>query len=115
MVTNTKMNTKLTKNSRFDVLKESSQTLTLWTQEGGFPLDSEVTVSVASISSDWHVLYRAVIQDLIENSSDLYVRGVDRNGANGFAYVSGNYALRNSYFPWCGVPPEDGYLAIVNW
>ena len=66
-------------------------------QEGAFPVDSTLTVSVASAGSAWHQLFTAVIQDLIHNNTDLYLRGSDLGASRGFAYVSESYNLHGEF------------------
>ena len=74
-----------------------------------------LSVRVASAASDWLELYSVKTRNLIENNSDLYIRGTALNETSGFAYVSENYALYNDVTPQCDVAPTDGFLAFREW
>ena len=58
--------------------------------EGQYPPEADVTVAVtSSANGQWYTLYNGNIQDMIDSAADVYVRGTDLNGINGFAYTAG--------------------------
>ena len=85
---------------------------TLVFSEGDFAEDATVLIEVATSEGEWESLYEAVIQDNINDSVDVYVRGGGRWDGGGFAYVSEDYDL---FGEECETPPEDGYIFMVEW
>ena len=85
--------------------------------EGEFPPDADVTLEVSSAeNSEVYTLYTGNIQEMIDSAADLYVRGTDLNGINGFAYTSGEHNL----FPGaeraeCENFPLGGFDTIKEW
>ena len=62
--------------------------------EGEFPPDADVTLEVSSAeNSEVYTLFTGNIQEMIDSAADVYVRGTDLNGINGFAYTSGEHNL----------------------
>ena len=80
--------------------------------EGQYPHDATYSISVGSDGGPLQVLATGSIQALLVASQDLYVRGTDLNGANGFAYTSYKYNLCASS---CSDSNVVGYIDYLNW
>ena len=80
--------------------------------EGQYPPDTEVLIQVSSGTEPWHDLYFNVIDSMINNNLDLYVRGGIDEGGHGFAYISTKY---NLFGETCHMVPFAGFENIVKW
>ena len=71
-----------------------------------------MSVEVETSEGEWVALYNAIIQEVIEDGVDVYVRGSGRGDGGGFAYASRYY---NVFGEDCETPPSSGYFGMVEW
>lgn len=86
-------------------------------EEGMFPQDTDVIVEVTSAdNSETYTLFTGNIQEMIDSASDVYIRGTDLNGINGFAYTSGAHNLfPASQRAECENYPQEGADTVKEW
>ena len=84
-------------------------------QEGQYPVDTMVSVTIASQNStENYELFNGNIQEMIESNYDLFIRGTDLSGSSGFGYVCESHMYAH-FGTTCDSAPDSGFINIVEW
>ena len=84
-------------------------------EEGQFPIDTVVVITVGSASTGATVeVFRGNIDEMIQTNQDVYIRGTDLDGVSGFAYTTTghDYAVFGAS---CDQAPESGAIELFEW
>ena len=84
--------------------------------DGEFPTDTEVVVHVGSADTVEPIeVYRGNIYDMIQSSSDVYIRGTDLDAVSGFAYTSLSSDAHAVFGPSCDAAPQSDDVQFFEW
>lgn len=79
--------------------------------QGEYPPDASVAIQASSDGVNWHDIFTGNVQQMIDNTFDIYLRTSDLGSCRGFAYISKHY---NSFCGSCTVLPADNNYTITR-